>query len=326
MKKELFLILILVLYPGLIKGQDTIFTKSRGIIPAVIISKNNSVIKYKKSGQQESAAVYSVFLSDIESIHYADGTKADYTKTDEGSEKIKTAYDLAGNYGIGKISLGIGSGFFLRNMSDNLDEFWKNQAGQGSPALGGNLTCYPVELKMSFVTSQSRRHWVASGLEIFKRPGNSIYASDNDRVNEISIGASYMSVFLYYGYAVNNRKNLVTVLQPGVDFVFMDGYIKTNNIKHDLFSGMRTGMHIATGFDWIFSRTFHGNLRIGYRVSKEFKEIHFDTASPTGLSTYYVGNNPVIIKWNGLYASIGISASFYFRADRGRPDNSTIKK
>ena len=79
MRLKLFLFFIIVL-PAYCIAQDTIFVKNGQVIPAIIIEKNNTEIKYRRFGPPESAAIYSIFVSDISSIHYKDGIIADYSQ------------------------------------------------------------------------------------------------------------------------------------------------------------------------------------------------------------------------------------------------------
>lgn len=325
MKIRLFLLMLCL--PGIIWAQnniDTIYVKNGNVVPAVIVSKDNTVVKYREPSGTGSNAVYTIFLSDIKSIHYADGRIADLQGNELTTEvSSKTTLDQAGNYNIGRVSFGIGPGYFMRSQSDNLDEFWA--MASKSQTLGGNPLYFAAELlKISFVTSQSRRNWVSSALQLVLLPSDAIHASGNNGLDEISIGSYSINIILNYGYAFNTKKNVIAVIDPGVDFNLMNGFIKLNGVRNDLFSGLRTGMHLGTGIDWLFSKILHANFRAGYRFSKAFNEDH-STDGSIGFHHFTINGDPVQIKWSGFYVSAGIAASFYFDAAK-MAQNRTIRQ
>lgn len=305
--------LLLLWFPGIISAQDTIFVKNGNIIPAIIVSKDNTVVKYRSAAGTESTAVHTIFVSDIKDIHYANG-RVDNMKSGNKmpEEKSRSAFQRAGEYNIGRISFGAGPGLFVRSNSDNLNEFWS--MGSNRQALGGNPVLFRYELKMSFVTSYSKRSWVSCGLQVYMLQDNAIYATGNNEMDKISFTSSFGGITLNYGYAFNAKKNLVAIFDPGIDFSGMDGYIKISGITYDLYTKSKTGWHLGTGIDWLFSKIFHASLRAGYRFSKPVNENHFDYNSPTHYSHFNINGNPVQIKWNGPYVSLALSASVYFDA------------
>ena len=80
-----FLSLSLFVFSNILIAQDTIYLKSGEKIPAEIIEKGEVELKYKKIQQLESVAIYSVFMIDIASIHYKNGSVVDYSKYDPNS-------------------------------------------------------------------------------------------------------------------------------------------------------------------------------------------------------------------------------------------------
>ena len=75
MRSLLFCLLFLA-FTSIIKSQDTIFLKTGEIIPAIILEKGEVELKYKKFAQPEPAGIYTVFNSDVSSIHYKNGSIA----------------------------------------------------------------------------------------------------------------------------------------------------------------------------------------------------------------------------------------------------------
>lgn len=311
MKKQ-SLVLALLLLCGIISGQDTIFVRSGQVIPAIIIEKNSTEIKYRKFGPPSSPAIYSVFISDVASIHYNDGIIADYTASgDSGTEnKPKTAMQMAGSMKAIRISIGASRAYFKRNEADNLQTFWKFRTG--STTMTENPVYYPINVKANFIMGQSGRNWMGDEFQLIFMPQNAIFASKLN--NEIKLSGFYSNIIMYYGHTLNHKKTIAAILEPGLDLAFMSGYIKLGTTPFDLESNFGAGWHIALGIDWAISRRFLASVRAGQRFMS-IKEFHKNSESSTGYSTFYVspGLNEDLLKvgWKGPYASIGLSYCFY---------------
>jgi hypothetical protein len=317
MKKDL-ICLTLFLFSLTAFAQDTIFVKTGEKIPAIIVSKDNTEIKYKKYGQPEPAAIYSVFVSDLKSIHFSDGIVADYTAGNENPiNRPKRPVDLAGTMGIGKISFGVNAYYFKRNASDDLFKFWQiNPLLHNNTSVLSATTYYPIELRMSFVIGQARRNWIGTGLELIFTPPDAIYAINTDKSDEIRLKMWYYNIPLYYGHTINHKKNLIAIFEPALNLAFMSGNIKINNVDHTLVSNLGSGMNLGVGVDWIISKRLHASARVGQRFMK-VKESHKSDTSSTGYSSFYVnpaaGDQLLTIKWNGPYATAGLYWSMYFK-------------
>jgi len=323
MKVQLPFLLLLML-SNFISAQDTIFVKDGAIIPAVILEKGDAEIKYKKIGQPGSKAIYSVFISDVASIHYENGIIADYTKSgqnalDDGAE---TAMDLAGTMQAMKFSVGLSANYFNRNESDNLLLFWRNINGDNSLEIGGNPYYYPLNLKMTVRLGQSGRNLLGDELQLILTPQDAIYASNDDGTNEIQLRQFYMNIIMFYGHTLNHKKNLVAIFEPGLDLAFMSGYIKHNDTDYKISASHGMGFHLALGMDWIISERLNVSFRVGQRFMTT-EEFHKNSNSSTGYSRLYtdppIYENPVSVSWNGPYASLGLSWSFYKKMKTGRP-------
>jgi hypothetical protein len=96
----------------------------------------------------------------------------------------------------------------------------------------------------------------------------------------------------------------------------MSGYIKIGSEKYDNSADFGAGLHLAVGADWIISRRIQASFRVGQRFMK-IKESHKES---DGWYTLYVNDDPVSAKWNGPYASLGLSWSFYAKLKLGRPE------
>ena len=324
MKSRLF-ILLLLLYSGIASAQDTIFVKSGEVIPVTIVSKDNMEIKYKKFGQPEPAGIYSVFVSDIKSIHYKDGIIADYTVPVENGiiNKTQTPLEMAGKMGVWKISVGISGNYSERNGSDNLLLFWQNWNPTNTPEIKWKPVYYSLDMKTSFVIGQAGRNIIGDEMQLILTPRDAIYSTNSDRSNEISFRSFYYNIIVFYGHTLNHKKNLIAVFEPGFDTGFMSGYLKLANTKYDNSAAFGAGLHLAAGADWIISRRLQACFRVGQRFMK-IEEGHKDSDSSTGWSQFYV-NYPtnkdlVSVKWNGPYASIGLAWSFYAKLKLGRPE------
>jgi hypothetical protein len=322
--KTQFLFLMLLVFSGAISAQDTLFVKTGEVIPAVIVSKDNMEIKYKKFGQPEPAAIYSVFISDLKSIHFKEGIIADYTSLGEDtkSNQPETGVKMAGTMNAMKISFGVNANYFNRNVSDKLLTFWQYYNGPKSSAIGGNSISYPISLRMSFVLGKSGRNWIGDELQLAFLPKDAISATNTTGSNEIMLKNFYYNIIVYYGHTLNHKKNLAAIIEPGFDLAFMSGHIKLDNTTYNISGNLGTGFHIATGVDWVISKRFTANARVGQRFMT-IKESHASSTSKTDYSTFYVNPSSkdlLSVKWNCTYASIGLSWSFYGKMKFGRPE------
>lgn len=306
--------LLLLAFTGILSAQDTIFVKNGQVIPAVIVEKNNTEIKYKKFGQPGSAAIYSVFVTDIRSIHYQDGIIADYSQAGKTAPVPEKPIEKAGTMKAIKWSIGGGVDYFARNTDDALLEFWRYQTGDPNEEIGGNPLSFPFFFKMNMALGNMKRHWIGDELQVRITPSDAIYAVNDDGSDEISLGNIYSSISMYYGRSLNHKNNLLVIIEPGLDISFsMTGTIKLNNIVYEE-TGMGMGFHIATGLDWLISKRFTASLRGGYRFMKT-KEEHKDETATWGYASFYtnpsVNDELLTIKWNGPYVNFGLQWSFY---------------
>jgi uncharacterized membrane protein YjdF len=322
--RERLSVLLLLIFSGIASAQDTIFVKSGEVIPVTIVSKDNMEIKYKKFGQLEPAGIYSVFVSDIKSIHYKDGIIADYTAPAANeNNKPQTPMGMAGKMGVIKISAGISGNYFDRSGSDNLQLFWQYLNGINTPEIKWKPVYYSLDMKTTFVIGQAGRNILGDELQLILMPKNAIYSSNDDGSNEISFRSFYYNIIIFYGHTLNHKKNLIAVFEPGFDISFMSGYLKIANTKYDNSADFGGGLHLAIGADWLISRRLQASLRIGQRFMKN-EESHKSSTSSTGWSTFYVNHgindDLVSVKWNGPYVSLGLAWSFYAKLKLGRPE------
>lgn len=324
MKSKLLLLLLFCSFVKL-SAQDTIFVKSGEVIPAVIIEKTTMEIKYKKVGQAEPAAIYSVFISDIKSIHYSDGIIADYMQTDENTGKIQpqTAIEQSGTMKAMRLSIGMSIEKFNRNTDDNLKLFWDNINGANSPEITGNPVSYPINLRMSFVLGQSGRNWLGDELQLIFTPKDAIHSVNASGTNELMFRNFYYNIILFYGHTLNHKKTAALMIEPGLDLGFMSGFIKINNTTYDISGNLGMGFHIATGVDWLITKRLLATARVGQRFMT-IEESHESSTSSTGYSSFYVdppSNMDLLsVKWNGPYFTFGLSYCFYVKMKNGRAE------
>jgi hypothetical protein len=317
MKAKLLLFFLpFCLFSGILSAQDTIFVKNGKPIPANILEKNNIEIKYKKFGQPEPAAIYSVFVIDISSIHYRDGIIADYTQAGQNTDNNpKTAIEMAGTMKSIRISFGLRGDYFIRNPSDDLLTFWRYYTGNNNAQIGGNPFSIPVIMRATFTVGSTGRNWLGDEVQINVMPRNAINAVKTGDTSEIKLGNSYVSIILFYGHTLNHKKNVAAIFEPGLDLSMMNGFIMIHNntFKQDLNFGM--GYHLALGLDWVISKRLTADLRMGYR-SMMVQEMHRDPNSSTGFTTFYVPGTQeklLDVSWKGPYASVGLSWNLYVK-------------
>lgn len=316
--KTLFVIICLLALSSAGRAQDTIFVRNGQAIPAIIIEKNKVEIKYKKPGQPESAAIYSVFVSDVHKIKYSDGLVADYTSETVNSETAKLRpVDLAGTYKAIRFSAGLSGEYFKRDPSDDLLVFWRHKVNNLDATISSNPVSIPVNLKVTYTMGKSARNYAGNEVQLILTPADAIYASANNGVNEIKLRSFYVNNIVIYGHTLNEKKNLTAIIEPGVDFAFMSGYIKLNDIKYDISSfSFGVGFHMAAGIDLMVTKRLLASARAGYRTMR-IKEVHDDETSSTGQSYFYVipgvNQDQLSVKWKGPFATIGLSWCMYAR-------------
>ncbi|HRR93151.1 MAG TPA: hypothetical protein P5348_04120 [Bacteroidales bacterium] len=299
------------------RAQDTIFVKNGKAIPAIIIEKNKVEIKYKKPGQQESGAIYSVFVSDVLKIKYSDGLVADYTSEAGQSEAVRVRpVDLAGTMKAIRYSVGVSGEYFKRDPSDDLLDFWRYKINNLNAAISSNPVSIPVNLKVTFILGKSARNWLGDELQLILTPADAIFASANNGINEIKLKSFYYNIILFYGHTINDKKTVSAIIEPGVDLASMSGYIKLNDIKYDINANFGAGFHLAAGIDVMVTKRLLASARAGYRTLR-IKESHKDESSSTGYSYFYVipgvNQDQLSVKWNGPFATFGLSWCMYGR-------------
>jgi hypothetical protein len=319
--KARYLISSLLFFSVLASAQDTIFVKGGQVIPVTIIGKDAMELRYKKFGQPGSSAIYSVFISDILSIHYKDGIVADYTSKSTAETKPETPLALAGTMKAAKFSLGVSVNYFKRNQSDNLLLFWKDRTGSSNPGAESNPLYFPINLKMSFPLGNMGRSWMGDDFQLVFTPKDAIHYINASGSSEIMLKAFYANIGLYYGHTLNHKKNLIAIIEPALDIAFMSGFIKINNTKTTISANTGMGFHVALGSDWIISKRLLASIRIGQRFMT-IKEQH--NISETKFATYYVhpsiNDDKLSVKWNGLYASAGLSFNLYAKMKNGQKE------
>ncbi len=312
--KTNLLFAFLLLFSGMVSAQDTIFVRNGKPIPAIIVEKNNTEIKYKKAAQPESAAIYSIFVSDIASIHYKDGIVADYSQAGKDiSNEPPSAIEMAGTMKSIRISIGPGVEYYGRNNNDDLLIFWKYYTGNNA-WIGTNPSTYGAFIKANFTLGTTGRNWAGDEVQLNILPNDAVHASNGSGTRKLQLSASYLSIILYYGHTINHKKNIAAILEPGLDLSMMHGFFKFDSTKYVISGNFGSGFHIATGIDWVIVKRLTADFRIGYRFMK-VKEMHKDETSSTGYSTFYVppvaNKEELKVKWNGAYIKLGLSWNFY---------------
>jgi hypothetical protein len=313
---------------GILSAQDTIFVKTGEVIPAVIVEKTSMEIKYKKFGMKEPAAIYSVFISDIKSIHYSDGIIADYMQSSDNTGIVQplSAIEQSGTMKVMRLSVGGSFESFNRNPKDNLQIFWQNWhkiLGTKTPEITNNPISYPFNLRMSFTLGQSGRNWMGDELQLILTPKDAISSSDANGTNEIMLRNFYYNIILFYGHTLNHKKTAALMIEPGLDIAAMSGHIKINNNSYNLSANLGMGFHIATGVDWLITKRLLVTARIGQRFLT-IKEEHKVSDDPLVFKSFWV--DPIAqkdflsVKWNGPYFALGLSYNFYVKMKNGQAE------
>jgi hypothetical protein len=309
--KNFLITMLFLAFSSTISAQDTIFVKSGEIIPAVIVEKNNTEIKYKKSGQANSTAVYSVFVSDVASIHYKDGIIADYSLAGQPfGQTSKRPIDYAGTMKVIRLSIGFTGEFANRVPSDDLLTWWRFYTGKSKAVINCNPVSFPVDLKMIFVLGNSGRNWLGDELQLIVTPKDALNASEYEDTCKLRLTNFYYNITLFYGHTINHKRTVAAIFEPGFDLSFMSGTFKfiDNIYKETGTVGM--GFHTAIGIDWLITPRVTLSCRAGYRQQR-IKEQH---DGPNGYSHFTIPPDNVkrmVIDWKGPFASIGLNFNFY---------------
>lgn len=318
--KTLLLCILLIISANFSIAQDTIFLKSGAIIPAEIIEIGDVELKYKKSDQPESIGIYTVFLSDIKSIHFLNGNIVDYTHYVPSSVKKQEKESLAkAQTAIAwRFTLGMSLNYSGRNESDNVRLFWRNINNDDNYEMGGRKGSYSFNLGMGAALGAQKRNWFGDALKFTFTPQDAINASNDS--NEIKLKMFYLDLGLFYGHTLNHKKNLMLMFELGIELGSMGGFIKIHDYDFKI-SGM-SGVcpHLATGFDWAISKRFLASVRVGQRFM-EVEESHKSSLSKTGYSTFFVDPpdnlDHVSANWSGTWFSFGLSCCFYSKGEAG---------
>lgn len=316
--RVIILILFVFVITNFAKSQDTICLRNGSKIIAIILEKGDVEIKYKKFAQLESAGIYTVFISDISRINYHDGKVDDFTKINQIKESSKdfTTPRM-------KFNIGLAAYYYKRDDSDNLTEFWRNINKNNKLELSGNPKLYSFNLGMGSEMGGSKRNWFGAGLQLIFSQSDAIYAKNfYFTENEIKLKTFIYCISMYYGHTVNHKKNLILIFEPAIEMGFMSGYANIYNNKYKISSISGIASHFAIGMDWIISKRILASARFGKKFIN-IKESHESSASKSGYANFYV--NPgvseelVVVKWSGLYGSIGLSMSLYGKIRNARP-------
>jgi hypothetical protein len=306
--KTLFLLFLLLMISGFGKTQDSIFMKSGVVIPSIILDTGKVEIKFKKLENPESQAIYSVFVSDVSKIRFKDGKLVDYSLI-YGNKKLGgTPFDF-----IMKWNFGVSQIYFQRNQDDNLLLFWRARNKNQNLTLTENPKILSIRLGMQSALGGSRRNWFGANCNLNFSQKDAIHASNYYLgSNEINLKVFEFDIFFLYAHSVNYKKNLLAVLDLGIENGSLGGNIKIKNIDYKVSGMSDMGAHLAIGMDWMITKNLNANLRFGRKFLSN-KAWFNDTGDATKSFTLWV-NPPsnldlVNVNWKGNYVSFGLSFS-----------------
>lgn len=307
----------LLFFSTILLAQDTLFMKNGITIPVEIIEKGEVELKYKKITPPASVAIYSVFISDIASIHYKNGAVIDYSKYDPDSNKKQENESLkaAGSVSAMRFTFGLIGNYGNRNENDNLRLFWRHINNDNSLEMAGNKISYAFNLGFGTALDGNKRNWFGGAAQLLFTPSDAIHVTNYYYgSNEIKLKMFYINIMFYYGHTLNHKKNLLLMFDPGIEMGNMSGFIKINDIKYKVSGSSKISAHLAAGFDWIISKRVLASLRVGQRFMK-VEESHKSSASKTGYASFYVAPpsnlDLVNVNWSGTYINFGLSVALY---------------
>jgi hypothetical protein len=179
-----------------------------------------------------------------------------------------------------------------------------------------NRLFYSIDLSMTMPLGRKRRNWTKIGMSGILSPSKILYASNTyNGLNEMQLKFFTLSACIAYGHSINYKRNLIMFFESGIDMADMNGKLKMHDVDYKVMSDC-VGTHFATGIDWLISKRFSANFRVGYRLAK-LKDPLITEASNKNFGSatgWYVdksiNDDQVIINTSGLYASVGLAISF----------------
>ena len=307
--KTLFLLFLLLMILSFGRAQDSIFMKSGVIIPSHILDTGKVEIKFKKLENLESQAIYSVFVSDVSKIRFKNGTVVDYSLI-YGNKKLGGLPFVF----LWKWSFGVSQNYFYRNPDDNLLLFWRARNKNNELTLTENPKILSFHADMLSTMGGSRRNWFGSSFCLNFSKKDAIYASNYYLGNnEIKLKMFEFDLSFLYGHSVNYKKNLVAMLDLGIESGILGGNIKIKNVDYKVTGMSNMGLHLAIGMDWMITKNFTAQVRFGRKFLTN-KTWFNDTEDATQAFTLWV-NPPsnldlVNVNWKGYYIGIGLSIAF----------------
>jgi len=118
-----------------------------------------------------------------------------------------------------------------------------------------------------------------------------------------------MNLALSYAGAINDKKNLFIVAQPGLCLGMMGGSVSVGTNYYEESFAFGLGGLFSTGLDYWLGEHFIVNTRLGYRFIS-INETHRDPSSSTGYKTFYVNGSSgetVKVSWSGFFTTLGVA-------------------
>jgi hypothetical protein len=315
--KQLYASCIFLLLPIILHAQDTIYMKSGVKIPAVIIEKNDTELKYKKFISPESAAIYSLFISDVQKVRYKNGNITEFNELSEQNAVSNASANEPPGLKM-KFLLGASYNYFMRNTDDGLLPYWRTINNNNELNIGGEAMFPAINIAMLGPLDRNNRNWIGASLQLALTGPDGIYAShSNVFTNEIKLQSFYYNIGMSYGRGITHSKKLVLIIEPGLDMGFLWGKVNLGTSEYKV-STISASPHLSTGINLIISKRLVFSTLAGYRfITGSAKEEQGQLGDMSHIS---VNGEIIQVNMGGSYVYAGLSFALYSKVKTGRPE------
>ena len=207
--------------------------------------------------------------------------------------------------------LGAGTSLYNTYKRGNLDEFWQMLNNDPSELVdNGSSGFFVFKIGLLLNPETLAKNWLGAEVQLLMTNSHAIWGTNlfYGGRNEVYYSLTSFNIVMPYKRALDEKSNVLLVIEPGFDMGFMNGKISTTTGVYDQAFTVGPGGHIATGMDLIIARSINVWGRVGYRILK-VNEMHANPSSTTGYSSFYVNGldgETVKVDWSGLFLSIGL--------------------
>lgn len=192
----------------------------------------------------------------------------------------------------------------------NLDQYWKHvlQDPDAVPDAGSPSF---FDLQAGVLASFNQgKDWLGPKIRLMVPVEHAIWGQNYDygSRNEIYFSGMIFGGMLTYHHAMNPTRSIFLVVEPGLDFMTMSGYLFTVSDERQFKNGYGFGEHLSLGADYLVGSIFGMTFRIGYRFL-ETDARYVDETTNAGYTQPHIagaGSDLLKVDWSGPYTQFGL--------------------